>query len=218
MTQYDIDKKKAQEISKIVNDPKAIQDKIIKDIINDFRNLGWNSYWDDSIHHAEGQLDRLERAVALDSIRLIKYSEHSGYAKILGTKRAYYLVNQYRCSCPDFRKRRMPCKHIYFLALTIPNYQEHLFNDHMSHSGEDDTLYGLTFNVTGNKQKAVKEFIVHHGGQFEDLNVLRTTAVVTSDDQLTERVLSAKSSDIEIFTFEEFQKIFDYKLNGTMCK
>lgn len=72
--------------------------------------------WDISIHLADGQLQRFGRA-AYGSFPIKQ--GWRGVSKITGSKGNLYTVTLDRCSCPDFQRRGLPCKHIYALALSM---------------------------------------------------------------------------------------------------
>lgn len=75
--------------------------------------VGWD-IWDASVHAAAGQADRIRRAVTQD-IRIKKYS--GGLATVRGTGGDLYSVSFGGCSCEDFQRRGLPCKHVYKLAI-----------------------------------------------------------------------------------------------------
>lgn len=72
--------------------------------------------WDSSIHLARGQLQRFGRAFYsnFQPGRTVK-----GTAEIVGSRGNVYHTSLNHCSCSDFEKRHLPCKHIYGLALSL---------------------------------------------------------------------------------------------------
>ncbi|WP_207665483.1 SWIM zinc finger family protein [Anaerocolumna xylanovorans] len=71
--------------------------------------------FDDSIHKTRQQQERIKRSVEHDL--KIKTTLSNGYSgKIIGTTGNTYLVTLKNCSCQDFKRRNLPCKHMYFLA------------------------------------------------------------------------------------------------------
>ena len=59
-----------------------------------FQNMpGWDE-WDESIHRADGQYDRMVQG-------------------------DLYTTSCKECDCPDFQRRHLPCKHMYYLAMTL---------------------------------------------------------------------------------------------------
>lgn len=189
---------------------KMQSNEIIQIISKHFTDIGWN-HWDSSIHNANGQLKRIERAVT-ENIQLCTYSTESGYAKMKGHH--YYLLNQYGCSCQDFRNRQLPCKHMYKLALCLPDYTQYLFLDNNAIQQDLEkynysVLYGLDFFITGRHQEDVKQYIQFNGGNVntsfvEDYN----TAVISTDNIETNRISKAKAEHIFVFSFDELKDIF----------
>lgn len=70
--------------------------------------------WDESIHGAEGQADRIQKS-ATQYLPVVRHSR-GGIALVQGTEGDIYRVTLDECSCPDFTLRKLPCKHIYRLA------------------------------------------------------------------------------------------------------
>jgi hypothetical protein len=189
-----------------------VNERLIQMISHDFEENGWNR-WDESIHRASGQLDRLYRGtVDADNIKLIQYNPVIGIARFKGTS-GYYLTSGERCSCPDYRKRLIPCKHMYKLATILHNYEEYLTDDDFYQSGYafDTVLGGLRFNIVGRKQDPVKEFIVRHNGRYGNFNWMEVSAIVLASDVMTKAREEAKAKDIEILSFEQLQTLFSAK-------
>lgn len=73
--------------------------------------------WDVSIHDADGQDVRFDRAL-YQNIVISSYSAETGVAEILGSRGGVYETTLDACTCEDFHRRGLPCKHIYKLALS----------------------------------------------------------------------------------------------------
>ena len=73
--------------------------------------------WDVSIHGADGQDVRFDRAL-FQNIVIRSYDPTTGSAEILGTQGDIYQTSLDGCTCEDFQRRGLPCKHIYKLALS----------------------------------------------------------------------------------------------------
>lgn len=73
--------------------------------------------WDVSIHGSDGQDVRMDRAL-FQNIVIQSYDPATGTAEILGTHGDVYQTSLDRCTCEDFQRRGLPCKHIYKLALS----------------------------------------------------------------------------------------------------
>ena len=69
--------------------------------------------WDESVHHKKGQYTRFHKALC-DEITVVNRRYP---ATVQGSTGTLYCTSLSTCSCPDFEKRGLPCKHIYRLAL-----------------------------------------------------------------------------------------------------
>lgn len=75
----------------------------------------WNT-WNDC-HATTDQLRRIQRAC--EESYNIKYEDTvRGTALFIGGS-GKYNASLIECSCPDFKKRRLPCKHMYKLAIDM---------------------------------------------------------------------------------------------------
>lgn len=185
--------------------------RIIEMIVNDFAKIGWNK-WDADVHEKNGQLKRLERATVYGSgMRLLQYNSLRGIAKIKGDSGSIYLTSGERCSCPDYRERLLPCKHMYKLCvlLTDNEAQPGLDTSSKGSYAHDNVFGGLVFTIIGRNQTPVKEFIVEHSGRFGNSNINKSSAVVLASDTMTGTRADAIAKDVEILTFEQLQNLFD---------
>lgn len=73
------------------------------------------SIWDASVHQAEGQADRMCRALE-QGLPVLGRSKSGAYI-VQGSTGTPYEVTFGSCTCEDFDRRRLPCKHIYSLAM-----------------------------------------------------------------------------------------------------
>ena len=198
---------------------KQQQEDIINQIINnieaDFEKIGWTE-WDGSIHRADGQLERIKRAAYHNNgLSLTQYSPRTGFGIVRGSSGESYLVNCHRCSCPDFRERQLPCKHMYFLAMLLVDanpetgVQTKEASKYIPEYASDNVLSGIKFDIVGRNQNEVKEFITKHGGAFGNTSWRETDALITTGTMETQKLLYAKERNIEILTFDELQNLFD---------
>lgn len=91
---------------------------IIQKMSEDFQSLGWD-VWDPSVHRASGQLDRIRRAATDKRLSAIEYNGSLGTTTVKGANGDTYTVSSESCSCPDFCTRKLPCKHMYLLAMDL---------------------------------------------------------------------------------------------------
>ena len=85
----------------------------------DFVRVGWPA-WGYAAHRLKGQDDRIQRAINSRQMILIGYDKDTHSAVVQGERGALYEMNSQGCSCPDFVKRGLPCKHMYFAVMEIP--------------------------------------------------------------------------------------------------
>ena len=70
--------------------------------------------WDDS-QDSQKQQDRIDRAMSGDLTP--KWVDEKGkIARFVGNSGKEYKTTLKKCSCPDFKKRGVPCKHMFYLA------------------------------------------------------------------------------------------------------
>ena len=185
--------------------------EIVQMISNDFAQIGW-SKWEGFAHEEPGQLDRLKRATLYgDNIHIVQYNSLLGIAKIKGTSGNYYLTSGNRCSCPDYRNRLKPCKHMYKLAVFFTDDEMRMEKD-ISIKGlhsHDNVLGGLRFTIVGRGQTEIKNFIVEHSGIYGNFGWNETSALVLASDIMTEKRAEAVALDVEILKFDELQNLFD---------
>ena len=182
---------------------------ILHHISTDFNAMqGWD-VWDSSIHDAPGQFERVERGIMDRSISVLCYDPKYQLAKVQG-KTGVYLTSSARCSCPDFRKRRLPCKHMYALAVELEGdiQKEILDSDH-------DPLYGLRLALVGHLPKSsqgvggIRAEITDRGGKWsEDIDQFDSSAVVVGTNPSVRRLDRIQSFDIETLTPEAIKDLF----------
>ena len=90
----------------------------------DFERIGW-TMWGAGAHLTDEQTIRMKRAALSDKMKLIEYHPDFHCAIVEGEHGTYYHIDEFGCcSCPDFEKRQLPCKHIYFAFLRIMDLQD----------------------------------------------------------------------------------------------
>ena len=82
--------------------------------INTPASVLWRKWADVPMNDA--QLRRLERGIEC-GFTPQKVNLDAKFAIITGSEMNPYKTTLTRCTCPDFKKRNLPCKHMYFLAL-----------------------------------------------------------------------------------------------------
>lgn len=174
---------------------------------------GWD-IWDVSIHEAPGQYERMERATIDGEISILSYDPQYRLAKVQG-KTAVYLTSCKRCSCPDYRKRRLPCKHMYALAMELDGdvRKEVLDTEHAP-------LYGLTLALAGHLPKSsngkggIRTEITDRRGVWSEKIEIDSSAVVMGSNPSAARQSRAEGFDIEILSPESILDLFTAKEAG----
>lgn len=76
---------------------------------------------------------RMERAKAgIFIVEIIPYNYHKKEFVVLGHSGNVYhviITNKPTCTCPDYQKREMNCKHIYFILLRVMKLKESLLHE-----------------------------------------------------------------------------------------
>ena len=84
-----------------------------KSIEADFNRVGWSA-WGYPVHLLDDQIQRMHRASTSEKMELIGYDDSLCIARVRGDSGTEYRIDKQGCSCPDFAKRGLPCKHMYF--------------------------------------------------------------------------------------------------------
>ena len=84
-----------------------------------FRKPACDSWkkWD-GVHDSNKQQERIARANSGD-VTPFKICRNSRCALFIGHSDARYRTTLTNCSCPDFKNRKVPCKHMYYLAYEL---------------------------------------------------------------------------------------------------
>lgn len=171
---------------------------------------GWD-VWDISIHEAQGQYERMERAATDSDIKVLSYDPKYQLAKVQG-KSAVYLTGCKRCSCPDYRKRHLPCKHMYALAMELDGDVDKCILD-----DKHPPLYGLTLALAGHLPKSnkgvggIRAEITNRGGIWVEHIEVDVSAVVMGVDPSVTRVSRAEGFDMEILSPLSINDMFSAK-------
>ncbi len=200
------DEKEAHELAEKI---KGQQAQMLNSAVDSFEKAGWTE-WDQSIHMADGQLKRIERAQKSTTMRILQYNPASGYAKVQGEYADCYITSSKGCSCPDYRERLLPCKHMYFLALSLLDINVPVYDkrDSTPDICKDNMFRGLRFTITGRGQENVKKYILNHCGSFSDSIGRDISAVIMADGKETSKVTEAKNKNIMTFSSDELKTLF----------
>lgn len=205
ITEKDIAKMSPSERNRLQTD---IYNHISEMMCEDFKKIGW-THWNPEIHAMPEQLDRIKRASgSTNGISLRHYSPNTTTGIIKGSSGKIYLTCGHGCSCPDFRKRGLPCKHMYYLAMSHDDYKNVVTGyGFIPYNAEDNTLYGLNFCILGRNQAAVKEYILKHAGTFGQNSWWNISAVVVHGETHSQKLLSAQENGVIVMTFDDLKSL-----------
>ena len=74
--------------------------------------------WPEEIHISEDQLSRIKSATSAKTTPM-SIDKDSMTGIFSGSGKEPYQVNLDSCTCGDFHRRKLPCKHIYRLAIEL---------------------------------------------------------------------------------------------------
>ena len=185
-----------------------VKEEIIKNISSDFQSMsGWRD-WDSPIHRISGQLDRIERA-AREDMEVLAYDPDYSLAKINGSSGEIYLTSCRRCSCPDYRERRLPCKHMYLLCMTLNGDESKCIADN-----EHKRFEGLTFALAGKFYRSSSDSdgfrakVNSLGAVWNDSVNRDCSALVCGTNPSPRKIELAQYYDMEVFEAEDIDNIF----------
>lgn len=102
-------------------DEQRVRDQLADDLSSDFRRIGW-TYWADQIKNlylSKWEIERMQRGMNTSCMKLVAYDRKTLCAYVRGDHGTTYRIEEKCCLCPDFEKRRRPCKHIYFMLFQL---------------------------------------------------------------------------------------------------
>jgi len=181
---------------------------ILHSISEDFAEMpGWCS-WDESIHNVAGQYERYERAVK-EKLTVLAYDPIYKLAKVRGSNFDTYLTSCNRCSCPDFRERKLPCKHMYSLCMFLDGDVEKSLFD-VAHKPLNGLRFALAGRFHGGRDDpyGIRGQINSLGGVWSDDIQKASHALVGGNGISAAKRQRAESADMEIFTADDIMALF----------
>lgn len=166
---------------------------------------GWD-IWDESIHHAAGQYDRMTRAEAQEEIRILAYDPTFQVAMVKGQSGGPYITSGMQCSCMDFRKRQLPCKHMYKLAMELDGDVTKRIG-----GGRDEPLRFLDVALAGRfpgGYDGIRSKITKLGGIWSDTITNETDILVTGKAPSAAKLQAAAENGIMILKEDDVEKLF----------
>lgn len=173
----------------------------------DFQAMeGWRE-WDASIHEQPGQYKRLQRGIQ-EKMRVVVYDGRQHIAKVSGSTGRMYIASFRQCSCPDFRARNLPCKHMYNLCVRLEGHPDTSIG-----FPTQKPFFGLQFALAGrfgskNDPNGIRARINNRGGTWTDTISKDTTFLVCGTSPSKAKVQVAQNYGVPIMTESEFDALF----------
>ncbi len=185
-----------------------VETYIIDSIDTTFQSMdGWRE-WDKSVHVAPGQVTRIRRA-AVEKLKTMCYDARYKIGVVEGSSGDKYLVSAKRCSCPDYRDRRLPCKHMYSLAMTLDGNDELMLN-----CDYPKPFSGLRFGLAGrfstgkDDPNGVRAIINRRGGVWDGTLTPKTSVVVMGVGATESKIAYASQYDMVIWSETDVCSVF----------
>ena len=171
---------------------------------------GW-SIWDESVHQSFGQLDRVIRSIKQD-LKVIAYDPVYKLAKVRGSEYDTYLTSSARCSCPDYRKRKLPCKHMYSLFTFLDgDIGKSLIDpDHKPLNRLELALAGR-FSGSRDGPDGIRANINFLGGVWSDDITSGTHILVCGSGVSRAKLARAEQEDMAVLSVNDINAIFQVR-------
>lgn len=85
--------------------------------------------WDSELHSNLNQIKRIAASQKIPESKILRFEPDDELCIMQGSSGETYMVSLEHCDCRDFDSRRLPCKHMYWLAkhlgyLSVPQLDE----------------------------------------------------------------------------------------------
>ena len=173
---------------------------------------GWRE-WDASIHTQPGQHERYQRGLS-GEINLIAYDGRYKLAKVTDSSELVYVTGHSYCSCPDFRTRHLPCKHMYFLSVSIGGKVEKSV-----YNAAQEPLAGLRIALVGDfgprtAPNNIRSRINDCGGTWEDTVTERAAFMLCGSDPSEAELQIARNYGVQVLKECDIGTLFHPAENG----
>jgi len=190
----------------------AVLEERREELIQAFHREGWQRYWEDSTHSLAGQGARITRSYE-EQITVEAYNPAARLALIRGASGNRYLTNPGFCTCPDYKKREWPCKHIYCLCRLTASPD---FSAPLKIPGWG--LYGVTACIAGRfnfgTQEAVRAVLQRHHAAVA-LSIEPAHFILEGQKSVTERAIQrAATLGLMQINEDELFPMLDVDLNA----
>lgn len=181
-----------------------IDEQVVRIMVDNFDALSWHR-WTEVDHEGAEQYNRMEQAARDKALQVLDYDPDYRLAKVQG-KTGVYLTSGERCSCPDYRKRKLPCKHMYLLAMELDGDAERRI------SSSARPLDGLSFALAGRFADtdglSIRQRINHLGGMWSDEVKFESSAVVVGSKPSAAKLQQVRDFGMEVLSEEQLTDIF----------
>lgn len=201
----------AQEAAKAKEEEKLRREEELRQKINDicvrFIEFDTDMTWISIDHYEYDQYNRVRRAYEeRDRIKLIAYDQRMKLAKIRGTSYNLYLTGPNFCTCGDFRFRKLPCKHMYFLSNALAD------EDNLpSELDYEHGLFGYETFLIGRfsqgKEKAIRQ-LQERGCIVNSNQLFNTTFAVIGKSNAVVSIYELNEKAIPIIKFSDALRLF----------
>lgn len=179
--------------------------------LSNFHLLPGSDCWPDDIFSEEEQIKRIDR-VYYDTkkMSLECFDTRYNIAKIRGTSWRLYLTNAQFCTCPDFRFRLGPCKHMYFLGNWIADKGEQFIE-----IDYEKGLSGITAYLVGRfpkgKEQAVAD-LQERGCEILEKYNNEVNIAITGRTNAVKTLEKLQDSGVPIFDYKTALKVFSSEI------
>ncbi len=170
--------------------------------------------WDDAIHNTSDQQKRLSSAKKSD-VTPSSVDKESAAGIFPGSGASPYRTTLDSCTCVDFIRRKMPCKHIYRLAMECglidADFQSGKNKNITKAEGAPlrEVIAELE-NLTDDEQIAVKNFLlehIYHGAEVCAFDFPNNATIYNS--KLLERVYPSAGPYLQNVLMSDIKKMLD---------
>jgi len=188
---------------------KALDRKLARDQTRlNFSVFDENGVWSATALSSSDQDTRMDRAhEQRQQIRLEAYDSRYKTAKIYGTTFNHYLTSASFCTCQDFRRQHVPCKHMYFLAnLVVDNHLDFTELDYEKGLlGFSCTLVGRFPHGTATAVSSLQDrgCMVSESRSVKDIDI-----AVLGESNAVKRLEELQAASVPILKYADALKIF----------
>ena len=98
---------------------KNVQEKIIREM--EQQGLG---IWPITVFDDPEEMKRAHRAFDSKNMKIVSADRENKIYAVLGEHGEVYTIQNGHCSCMDFRARKLPCKHMFFVNMMLDEKEE----------------------------------------------------------------------------------------------